>query len=197
MPRTPKGVTLTPFYSALGELIVIWNQAENRLRAILVGLCGIGPRTWILTAELGAISLENALRSSSQDIALPDLKPHIEACIKWFNLLREYRNYYVHGIIDVNISFGYISQTSAKNGLVLHGEVIDVTALSDLIKKIKDFLDFSSDVEFRASALPLTSFSDGKPFPPLPKIPLLPDRLQKPRRYLTDVPPQPSPSRKK
>jgi hypothetical protein len=86
------------YLCALGRLIVNWNQAENSLRQILIDLCGASPAIWILTAELGSVSLENALKGASFDIGQARLTPYIEHCIEWFSRLREYRNYYVHSI---------------------------------------------------------------------------------------------------
>ena len=117
------------YYASLGALTVAWNKAENSLRQILITLCGESPQIWILTAELSAIPLERALQSGATDIASPRLRPFIEHCIEWFDRLREYRNYYIHSITDVELHYsgefvGMSWQTTAKRRLVIHQEFI-------------------------------------------------------------------------
>ena len=181
------------YYASLGAATVAWNQAENSLRQMLIALCGASPEIWILTAELSAIPLERALQSGATDIASARLKPFIEHCIEWFDRLREYRNYYIHGINDVSLHYsgkfvGDASQTTAKRRLVIHQEFIFEERLLHFRQQAAELLAFSSDVLFHVAAHPMTAFSDGKPFPPLPEMPPLPDRLQKPRQNFTTDP---------
>jgi hypothetical protein len=190
------------YYASLGTLLVAWNQAENSLRQILIALCVAGPEIWILTAELGGTSLENALKSGATDIASLKLKPFISHCVEWFSRLREYRNYYVHSINDVHPHVngkiaGVASQTTAKNRLAIHQEFILEERISELTAWISSLNDFCSDVLFHVSAHPLTEFSDGRPFPLLPEIPELPGRLRKPRQDFTADPSPPHSPEKK
>ena len=180
-------------------MAIKWNQAEDILRDILVNLCGgEGLEIWILTAELGAVSLENALKSASNDIAKDKLKPYIDHAVEWFSRLREYRNYYVHGIKSVTFSgdlspIGVIGQTAAKTRIVIHRENVTLEAIIIFLNRISDFMKFCSDLEFHVAATSLKVIALSKPLPPLPQMPLLPDRLQKPRQYPQGGPPQPSP----
>jgi hypothetical protein len=181
----------TRIFASLGEVVVKWNRAENSLRQIAVGACKPSPEIWILTAELGGVSLESALKSLARDVLPSSLAAHVIDVVEWFSRLREYRNYYVHGIYEVRANesgekIGFISQTTAKNGIVLHVETISEREILTLSQKIDEFIGYASDVEFHVSAHPLTEFSGGTPFPPLPQKPQLPDRLQKPRQRLTD-----------
>ena len=189
------------YYASLGVFLVTWNDVENSLRQLLIALCGASPQIWILTAALGGPSLENALKSGATDIAPPKLKPFIEHCVEWFDRLREYRNYYVHSIHGVAPHFsgkvvGVASQTTAKTRLAIHQEFIFEERISELITWINSLNVFCSDILFHVSAHPLTEFSNGTPFPPLPEMPKLPIKLEKPRANFTADPPQaPSPKR--
>jgi hypothetical protein len=200
MPRRSYGETA--YYAELGALVASWNQAENSLREMLVALCGARAEIWILTAELGSVSLQSALRSAATDIAAPALSPYIEHCVLWFDTLREYRNYYIHGINDVgpHTEQGFVgvsSHTSAKTRLVIHQEFITKMKLARLRRDITAFLSFSSEVLSHVVEPSLTASSGGTPFPPLPEMPPLPDRLQKPRQYLTNDPLPPASSQAK
>jgi hypothetical protein len=187
---------LRPFYAALGEMVVNWNQAESTLTMILVALCGANPKTWILTAELGGVGLQNALLSASADLAPDHLKKHIDHAVEWYSRLREVRNYYVHGTQRVTVgddgAFGLIGQVSAKSVLMIHQESLSQKRVEDLTRQIKEFVEFASGVEFYVAAEPKTAFSDGSPLPPLPQMPPLPSKMVKPRRYLKgDISPRP------
>lgn len=116
---------LAPYYALLGELIVSWNRAENMLSMVLTAICGGGsPLVWILTSDLGAVSLENALKSATADLAAEELKDSIYHMVEWFSRLREFRNYYIHGVQRVIKGetglIGLIGQRSAKSVLAFH-----------------------------------------------------------------------------
>ncbi len=132
---------LSPFFAAIGELVVSWNIAEGVLKTILVALCGENPKTWILTAELGNVALENAVRSASAALAPDKLKMHIDHAVEWFSRLREQRNYLVHGIQSVRLEkgdpVGIISRVSAKKSLTLHQEYLTTIRIDDLTKQIR------------------------------------------------------------
>lgn len=180
---------IAPFYTAIGEIVVKWNDAENFMRAILIELCGSNPKTWILTAELGNVGLENALRTASADVAPVHLREHIDHATEWFSRLREKRNYYVHGIRRItgdndNMPFGVIQQVSAKSALVFHDELLSIDALRDLSERINKFLIFVLAINIHLHEMLAQELSHAPPPSPLPQMPPLPDRLVKPRRYL-------------
>lgn len=139
------------YYASLGVFLVIWNQAENSLRQLLITLCGASPEIWILTAALGGPSLESALKSGATDIAPPQLKPFIEHCVEWFSRLREYINYYVHSInlvssLNSGKIAGFASQTTAKTRLAIHQEFIFEEQLYELTNWISSLNDFCCDI---------------------------------------------------
>lgn len=184
------------FYAALGEMIVRWNQAESAMKALLITLSGAEEKAaWILVAELGAVSLEQALKSTARDLAPPTIKSYIAQLVDWFSCLREYRNYYTHSIQAMVIidGDGVLSQITAKNGLVVHEETLTASQLSSLTDKIIDFTSYVKDVVSHVSTQSPTESSRDRRPRPLREMPPLPDRLQKPRQYLTASPPQPGP----
>ncbi|MGP0058864.1 MAG: hypothetical protein ACLPID_06230 [Beijerinckiaceae bacterium] len=183
------------FYAALGEMIVRWNEAEAELRALLINLSGVEEKAaWILVAELGAVSLEQALKSAARDLAPANLQSHISGLVDWFSRLREFRNYYTHGVQAQILGGGegILAQVTAKNGVVLHQESVTTEQLSNLTERIVEFTSFTKEVGTHVLALhPAESSRDWQPRP-LREMPPLPDRLQKPRQYLTAFPPRPA-----
>jgi hypothetical protein len=179
---------LRPFFATLGEVVVEWNRAEEILKMILVALCGANPKTWILTAELGNVGLENAVKSATADLAPDEFKDHIDHTVKWFSRLREFRNYYIHGVQRVTMgdgeNIGLIGQVSAKTALTWHQEALSLNRLQELLAKIREFIAFASTVELH---LDVTIKKESRvllQLPPLPQMPPLPDILVKPHRYL-------------
>jgi len=180
---------IAPFYTAIGEVVVKWNDAENVTKAVLIELCGSNPKTWILTAELGNVGLENALRTAAADVAPIHLRDHIDHAIEWFSRLREKRNYYVQGVRRIttdrrNAPIGIIKQISAKSALVFHDELLSIDDLLDLIEQVHEFLIFALAINIHLHEMLVQERSHGPPPSPLPQMPPLPDRLVKPRRYL-------------
>ena len=190
MADDPSREGAVSYYASLGAAVVAWNQAEDLLRQMLIALCGASPQTWILTAELGPIPLQNALQSGATDIAPLRLKPLIGHCIEWFDRLRMYRNYYIHSIINVDLHHsgefvGDASQTTAKRRLAIHQEFIFEDDYLQFRQQVNEFLNFSTDVFVHVASHPLTEYPGGAPFPPLPEMPPLPAKLEKPRQNFT------------
>jgi hypothetical protein len=179
---------LSAFHAAIGALVISWNRAESILKVLLIALCGASPKTWILTAELGNVGLENALKSASADLAPEELKDHIDHAIEWFSRLREFRNYYVHGIGRIGIvndeMVAFLGQISAKTALAWHEEYLTVSRITMLDGQVADFISFASGIELRLYAALKVATRRKQPLPPLPQMPPLPDRMVKPRRYL-------------
>jgi hypothetical protein len=176
-------------FAAIGEIVVKWNDAENFMNAILVELCGSNPKTWILTAELGNVGLENALRTAAADIAPIHLREHLDHAIEWFSRLRETRNYYVHGIRRITTDkggtpLGIIQQVSAKSALVFHNEDLPLDRLRTLSGRINELTIFLLAINVYLHQMIAQEHFHGPPPSPLPRMPPLPDRLVKPRRYL-------------
>ena len=186
-PDPPNILPWAPeFLTALGHMIITWNEAESALRRLLAGLCGRGSvpallKAQIVTAELGSVGLSNALRTFA-DIILPS-KPAeaINHAVEYYETVRAYRNYYTHGTDILPVSDGprgFIRITTAKGSLT---EEKDFVSLDDLkfvsghahclhcyVQAISNHL-FSEEWRF---------FSKEWRFP-LPDKPLLPDKLRK------------------
>jgi hypothetical protein len=183
------------YMAMLGELIVTWNQAESTLRTLLYYLCGGTTATHILTAELGAMGIYHGLKSIAPTMR-PEVQVAIECVADRYDLLREYRNYYVHGITGVGFvprqdAVGHAWMASAKGKLRVAEDKIPLTTLDQIAGNIALLREAAADILDEIHPVP-----GSRAHPPLPSPQTLPPlaRLEKSLRYLLATPPPPSPS---
>jgi|SRR6185437_2030581 len=181
--------TREDFLGALGALVVQWNHAEALLNALLSYLSGGGARIEILAAHMNTVAVCQALRTLANDkLTDDDVAPHVIHYADCFERLREYRNYYVHGIKAVGISEGEavgIAETvTARQRWTLHQLVLSIDDLRQTILLLTDLVRYGSNIMAHLmwthnKSLPISeenrSLSE--------KLPL-PDKLQKPRLFL-------------
>ena len=127
----------------LGLLVVKWNQFETLTQTVLEALIGGGEKTYILTAHMGNVSLCDAIRTMGNEFAPDEAKTHLTHLLDLFERLREYRNYYVHGISDLTeasdgLPIGVAQSLSAKARLVLHQGRVDEADLDAMVKRLRE-----------------------------------------------------------
>jgi hypothetical protein len=114
------------------------------MRYLLMVLCGKKPSTYVLTAELGSQGLLQGLRAISATQSA-EIAAAIKAVCKYYETLRAYRNYYVHGLTAIAYSDGHaigaIAMMEAKEVLriaedrITLSEVQALTEQSDLLRR--------------------------------------------------------------
>ncbi len=176
------------FLAAFGRMIITWNLAESALRRLLTGLCGAKSiadtlKAKIVTAELSSVGLSQALQTFADIILPPNHAEAINHAVKYYELIRAYRNYYAHGIAGI-IPFtegprGFIRITTAKGTLT---ENKDFVSLDDL----KLMIGHAYRLNFYVEAISNHLFDDKGLFS-LPDKPPLPDNLQKTRLHLKEL----------
>ena len=175
------------YSAALGETIVTWNRAEGAFRALLATLCGESAAAQIVTAELGGVGITNALNAIAVTLDAP-IKTAVESVAKYFDVLREYRNYYVHGIQAIGVAdgagVGRAFMASAKGELKYAEDTVtsnDLNALKtqaeELTQAIIAILDTVSPREGSRAKSPL----------PTSETLIPPDKLKKTIRYPLNV----------
>jgi len=88
--------------SEVGLLVLAWNQTEAAARSLLIEICGGGTTAnKVLTAEMGGLTLHNALRTAATSILPKDLAAHVVDAAKRFGLLKDHRNHYIHGLVGL------------------------------------------------------------------------------------------------
>lgn len=173
----------------LGDLIIRWNGCEGSLRYLLALVSGGGIRFDILAAHFNPDALMNAFRTFAAETLDSPFKDHVLHAATYFDRLREYRNYYVHGIYLVSAdregrAVGLANSLSARGRLVLHPKQIGIGDLLDLMAKmamfeeyirhLNHFYQWSKDSNWQ-------TFDEYKLIPT--EKPKLPDKLDKPKLY--------------
>lgn len=88
---------------ALGRAVMAWNMTESILRLlleVLVGEEGGAPRASLmtLTAEISGVDLERAIGVLAPHVLDAERLPDVMYAAKLAERVREYRNFYVHGL---------------------------------------------------------------------------------------------------
>jgi len=125
------------FFCRLGQILVTWNRCEVWARNMVQMLAGGNMRIWVLTVEINAVSLCDALNTLTNDFAPEPVRPHLDHFRRYFDTMRVYRNYYAHGIINVG-TFGdgspppgILQAFTAKGGaLRVSDELVQLDRLS-------------------------------------------------------------------
>jgi len=179
------------YLANFGELIITWNQAEGVLRNLLMSVCGRSPATYILTAELGSRGLTDGLNA----IAVTqneNVKEAILAVVILYDRLREYRNYYVHGLTAIGVrngvGFGSANMASAKGKLGFSTDEVPVEQLDDLTKRLR--LLTTASIAILDTIDPQEGSMVPQALPTRATLPI-PDRLRKNLRYPLNDPQPP------
>jgi len=180
------------FNAALGNLVIKWNRAELHLRWLLDSFIG-GPNALVVTSELGAVGLANALRTFANETTSGPLREAIIHLLDYTDTTRAYRNYYVHGVVvlkNINSAeVGYVQTFSAKGSMTKHHEQVSIEQIDKIAAHAVILADY-------ALAVLHHSVDPSDDIPKLPEPPPLPEKLKKPRQSLQWLwqPPQSSPA---
>jgi hypothetical protein len=174
--------------SKLGQIAVEWNNVDALMRLLFSFFIGGGDKTDIVTAHLNSPVFINMMKTFTTEYAPKDVQGHFAHLYEFYDRMREYRNYYIHGIINIAYQedrpIGFAQSHSAKGRLVLHQESIDLTKLQkclDRLNSLRGFLNrFLDEFLWGGNKTHLIGYQ------PLSSIemPPLPDKLQKPRLFL-------------
>lgn len=172
------------FCQTLGTVVMFWNHIEASFRTLLQyaargdGPPNIGDRIDVLIANLGNVSMAEAMEAISEDFD-PPTSGHLKHCAELFDALRLYRNYYVHAAIsfattvDEQQTVAIMQQVTAKGGsLKLHQGSVKRSELETFENRLSEFHTYVT-----AILIALIGVPDVQPFSSLGKPPL-PDKLE-------------------
>lgn len=174
-------------FAALGQMIVEWNHAEERVRTLMMNLVGWDShrgilRARILTVELGSVSLSHALRSFANNILGEDVGKYVLHAAEYYDRLRAYRNYYTHAIDHVSPGKsgprGLASTVTSKGELKRSRDIISIEEIYLVTQRCSVLGSYCNRISVYRS-WPEEYGDTDLPRPPLPDMPRLPDRLQK------------------
>lgn len=186
-PRPEHGPLLAKF----GQMISTWNDVEYQWRSAL--LMFEHPETYevsgtaqIMAAHLGSLQLLDAAKTLAAEILTDECQSLITEAIAQLNILREYRNYYVHGFQGVGwrpdgTPLGYLLTVTARGRLVQHDGWFGESDLDVLIEHLN-----SLRLVFGATLLVWRKQIDPSTQMPycLPVLGPRPERLEKSKRLL-------------
>lgn len=189
----------TSLLSKFGQMVSTWNDVEFQWRSALLRF--ERPETYevsgtaqILSSYLGSLQLIEAAKTVANEIVHEDCRSVLLEAIARLDILRAYRNYYVHGFQAVGqkqdgTSVGFLLTTSARGRLVQHDQWFEEHDLDTLIEHLNSLrLVFGRVLQFwRKQIDPLT-----KERYKLPELGSKPVPLEKSKRllfeYLTSGP---------
>jgi len=186
------------FLAALGQLVVDWNFAEGWLKTLLIHLAGSSQMATILTVELGAIGLQNALTAAAAHVLEPEPADRLVYAVKLYEVLRGYRNYWVHGTIfsagdEDGEPHGFTYVPSAKGKLQTHSQVVEIANVKQISAACWGLGTFVGQLHRHLQKTPDKSGV----VPPLPDKQPLPPEVDKNAPYPQWQKPSPKSSRKK
>ncbi|MBM7043584.1 hypothetical protein [Rhizobium lusitanum] len=176
------------FLALFGLVVMDWNVLEAAIELITYRLAGGGGHIEVLTGHLGALGMNEAMKTLSTEFGPADLRNDIAHLAEMFDRLREYRNYYVHGIRllgaggDSGPVIGLSQSTTSKSRLKLHQAIVtkdELMVLSGQLDECKRFADWLTVKLYGIEGPEM-------PILPRPDTPALPVRLKKPTIFLTD-----------
>lgn len=180
------------FLIALGHLTINWNFAEAWLRTLLASLVKQPFVGDILTTELGAVGIENALGAFATHVVSEDQGNAMKHAAKLYGRLRGYRNYYIHGTIYHldGTDTGHAVAHSAKGSLKKHGARLKAFQITEMSQRCRALGMYVRQIHANVNQTPL----DGGGPPPLPDMPPLPPEVDKNAPYPQSLSSQPQAS---
>ena len=165
-----------------GRIVFNFNSMERAIHRLLWLLSTRGNEDDIALpaiTHLSNVAVVDALTTVLSEFYQDPIAEHARHLIKLFGILREYRNYYVHGFNNVDFyGGGFLKTTSARGNIVDHElriTISDVQKLADCLHEAHEYaaLIYCCSSEFMQNGS-LSHWSWPEKFP-------LPDRLNKPR----------------
>jgi hypothetical protein len=187
------------FAAALGHFIIAYNLADGFLRGLLFEVCLPTPVSTqsiatanIMVVEMGSLAVENALQSYAEAAAPPKTGELISHAVNFVAIMREHRNFYVHGITSIqhfsdHETSGWIRTLSAKGVLKEHAMLVKVTDIQSLTEQCHVLARYLRHIRnFYESEIGRRSQGDDSFLLQPPHKPTLPKRLAKPLRRWTE-----------
>jgi hypothetical protein len=191
----------------LGLLNCYWNELHARTLSVLVMLSPDPLTALMLTADYQIGNVINSTRMMARerkqlgDRINAQLRKkrfktklygpffeHVEHFLNWVDILREYRDYYIHNtVFHRTKEHVQIQKVSAKGAVWFHFDDVLTEDLQDLAKQINECLIYADRL---LAALEKNESHKLSSRPTWPRKPPLPERLKTSRTILQDVVPQ-------
>lgn len=198
MTDNPYKDDLSRFAVTFTRSVIAWNNAENAARRILEDFGGSGLGVRVVAAHLTSNALRDALRTLCDlfsDPQLPHssaLSGHVAHFTDGFDILRNYRNFYVHSLLglgqkpdDPAIFRGYLHAIEARGRMAYVEQYVETAELESFMGHTLELKEYGSQIRDAIPADPrsaLAVFREAVPVSALSK-PIWPEKLAKNRTY--------------
>ncbi len=172
-----------PILAELGRLIFNWNTIERTLTQILNILTGSFPKNQILTAHMSTTAICDALKTVANELHIGEERNHLLHAVSLFEVLRDYRNYYVHGFNTILFVPGDVPRAcfntkSAKSKLTIRRLELTAKQIAEVSFQCMDASGYLALVHN------YFYYTDKPEYANLPKLHPLPPRFVKPKEPL-------------
>ncbi len=168
--------------ASLGELIVRWNDVETNLH-LLVHAFAPSSEAAVLMTHMGTTALCDALRTFALKHTEEPKRGTLLHFIEFFERMREYRNFVVHGIGHHGDKLA-IRTFSARAGHYVHEASASEKECDNINERLETLFMFGAGLILHLAGERQPISAPPKLRLGLPEKPQLPDRLKKPRRSL-------------
>lgn len=123
--------------------VMFWNHAESTLRQIVQHILGQSLMSLAVAAEMGNMHLQRAARTAAHEPEMAHVAEHLNHFCDGFDRLREYRNFYVHGVYATTVHEGFTAfqmlTIDGKNQVRMFNPIvtaIDLTAYVEAVQRL-------------------------------------------------------------
>ena len=189
----------------LGRLVVTWNALERTFSSLLEEMTNGGFPVKLLTVYASSTTICSAMRSYASDLLPAHEAKHIHHAITYFEILRAYRDYYIHGPVgtfglntDIPMAQMYTYSVSSKKRYTVHSEALTdddlkyvITHCATLRTYLEEIDSYFAVQKMKGQGIvpPETDIFDRAGHRVTGRLPadtpLLPQRLMKPKRLLS------------
>ena len=183
--------------------IIAWNVAESAARSILMSFSKDGLGLIVATQHLGSIALRDALQTladmtdDNERPASQEIAQHVKHFVDGMDVLRAYRNFYVHSLLsigkspyEVGVFQGRLHSIEARGRYSWVEQTVTVAELERFMVHTLELSEYGAGLSLNLG--PGNALNPA-PKPPLASLqkPLWPEKLKKHRNYLQERRPPP------
>lgn len=183
-----------PLMAKFGHMVSIWNDVEYQWKFNLGMLENPKEQptqtAQMVTATLGSFQFIELAKTVVTELVQGEAKSILIEAIRQLDIIREYRNFYVHGFQSVGWRqngepVGFLLTFTTKGRYTQHDLAFNENDLDQLIDRLESLrLVFGEVTSALSGGIdPITQL----PYP-LPDLPAPLERLSKPKRLLFDPP---------
>jgi hypothetical protein len=175
------------FLAHIGILVARWNEVEHYFLGIIEVILR-AENAFVFVKQIGTPAQCDGLRALADELGDDDFKEHITHVTEYLSILREYRNFYIHGFREGGVDkdkklVGIMSSMNLRGQVTIYRNLVSEKDVLSVIHQCESLLYYMGELMHDLTYLEFKD-SDDIPVlraPPLSsrKKPPLPERIQK------------------